>query len=130
MYLFEDDDGDKMAHFRWFQHGAETALEEMASPCELFLLTQCDDGSLNCIYNKIKVTNRRNDDSDSLMALLNWISSTRKNISIVSITMKETRNSQMSRFTKLMTRLFDAAHHTVNAVRSSQQCLALSRHES
>jgi hypothetical protein len=54
-------DGEKMAHFRWFHHGAETALGEMASPRELFLLTQCDDALLDCIYGKIKVTNKRTD---------------------------------------------------------------------
>jgi hypothetical protein len=52
-----------MAHFRWFQHGAETALGELASPCELFLLTECNDSPLACIYRKIQVYKKNNDES-------------------------------------------------------------------
>jgi len=51
-----------MAHFRWFHHGIDTAIGEMANPRELFLLTQCDDAQLDCIYRKINVTCKRSND--------------------------------------------------------------------
>jgi hypothetical protein len=119
-----------MAHFRWFQHGAETALEGMASSRELFLLTQCDDGSLICIYSKIKVTNRRNDDSNSQHGVVELDLIDKEEYFYRFHYDEGTRNSQTSQYTKLTTCRFDATHHTVNAVRGSQRCLALRRQES
>ncbi|KAH7346621.1 S-adenosyl-L-methionine-dependent methyltransferase [Rhexocercosporidium sp. MPI-PUGE-AT-0058] len=42
-----------MAHLRWFSHGAATAIGELASAHELFLLTECDDEEVSCIAGKI-----------------------------------------------------------------------------
>ncbi|KAH0558938.1 hypothetical protein GP486_004436 [Trichoglossum hirsutum] len=54
VYLFEED-GDMLAHFRWFSHGGDTCLEETAGPRELFLLDSCDDNHLETVAGKIDV---------------------------------------------------------------------------
>jgi BAH domain/C-5 cytosine-specific DNA methylase len=54
VYLFEED-GDKLAHFRWFSHGGDTCLEETAGPRELFLLDSCDDNPLEAVAGRIHV---------------------------------------------------------------------------
>ncbi|KAL5318578.1 hypothetical protein ACEPPN_013640 [Leptodophora sp. 'Broadleaf-Isolate-01'] len=56
VYLYKDIHGGKaMAHLRWFSHGAATAIGELASTHELFLLTECNDEEVSCIASKISV---------------------------------------------------------------------------
>ncbi|KAH0545257.1 hypothetical protein FGG08_000711 [Glutinoglossum americanum] len=67
-YLFEED-GEMLAHFRWFSHGGDTCLEETAGPRELFLLDSCDDNPLETVAGKIDVDfagRKTSDDSGGL----------------------------------------------------------------
>lgn len=48
---------------RWFEHGAETFLGEVAGPHELFLLSECNDNSLRSIACKIEVEHLGKDQS-------------------------------------------------------------------
>lgn len=43
---------DNTAHVRWFQHGCQTFLQELAHPQELFLTPLCDDIPLISILAK------------------------------------------------------------------------------
>jgi hypothetical protein len=86
--------------------------------------------ALICIYSKIKVTNRRNDDSNSQHGVVELDLIDKEEYFYRFHYDEGTRNSQTSQYTKLTTCRFDATHHTVNAVRGSQRCLALRRQES
>jgi hypothetical protein len=44
-----------MVHLQWFEHGSATLFKEFAGTNELFLISQCDDNSPNCIVSKIQV---------------------------------------------------------------------------
>lgn len=44
-----------MAHIRYFKHGSETIIGELASPRELFLTTQCGDVHMTEVKGKIVV---------------------------------------------------------------------------
>ncbi|KAI9769140.1 MAG: hypothetical protein M1840_004491 [Geoglossum simile] len=68
VYLFEED-GDKLAHFRWFSHGGDTCLEETAGPRELFLLDSCDDNPLEAVAGKIDVEFVGNDSGSDIVEL-------------------------------------------------------------
>ncbi|KAI9490147.1 S-adenosyl-L-methionine-dependent methyltransferase [Zychaea mexicana] len=52
--LFEED-GDKMFHARFFSHGKETILMELAGERELFLLDNCADNFLNAVMGKCNI---------------------------------------------------------------------------
>ncbi|KAJ3542763.1 hypothetical protein NM688_g5941 [Phlebia brevispora] len=55
-YFFEEEDGTKMVHVQWFQHGAQILLQELAHPHGLFLINECQDLPLDVIYQKANVT--------------------------------------------------------------------------
>ncbi len=44
--------GKKYFHGQWYQHGAYTILQESAHPQSLFLIEECEDQLLECIYQK------------------------------------------------------------------------------
>lgn len=50
-YMFERK-GKKYFHGQWYQHGAYTILQESAHPQSLFLIEECEDQLLECIYQK------------------------------------------------------------------------------
>ncbi|KAI8138541.1 S-adenosyl-L-methionine-dependent methyltransferase [Fennellomyces sp. T-0311] len=52
--LFEQD-GDKMFHARFFSHGKETVLGELAGERELFLLNDCADNYLDAVMGKCNI---------------------------------------------------------------------------
>ncbi|CAG8618202.1 1992_t:CDS:2, partial [Diversispora eburnea] len=54
-YMFDDPKDGKMFHSRFFSHGRETVLEEMAGPREIFLLNNCTDNPLESIMGKANV---------------------------------------------------------------------------
>lgn len=63
-YMFEIR-GKKMFHAQWYQHGAYTLLQETAHPQGLFLINECEDQPLECIYQKcnLQVLKARDDES-------------------------------------------------------------------
>lgn len=44
--------GQMLFHAQWYQHGAQTLLQETAHPQGLFLTDECEDQPLDCIYQK------------------------------------------------------------------------------
>ncbi|XP_067015919.1 DNA (cytosine-5)-methyltransferase 1-like [Acropora muricata] len=60
-YMWEEPNGDKMFHCRWFSRGSETILGETSDPREVFLLDKCDDNLLGCIKQKCTVTYNKPD---------------------------------------------------------------------
>ncbi|KAI8141958.1 S-adenosyl-L-methionine-dependent methyltransferase [Fennellomyces sp. T-0311] len=52
--LFEEDD-DQMFHARFFSHGKETVLMELAAERELFLLDNCADNYLDSVMGKCHI---------------------------------------------------------------------------
>ncbi|CAH1766238.1 12051_t:CDS:10, partial [Entrophospora sp. SA101] len=52
IYMYEDSKKNKMFHSRFFNHGKETILDELAGDREIFLLDTCVDGKLDTILGK------------------------------------------------------------------------------
>lgn len=67
VYLFENKEGEKCAHMRWFAYGTDTILEQVSGPGELFLLTICDDNNLETISGKVEIVHLRYGDEESGM---------------------------------------------------------------
>ena len=44
-----------MFHAQWYQHGAFTLLQETAHPQGLFLIEECDNLHMGCIYQKCHI---------------------------------------------------------------------------
>ncbi|KAI7881098.1 S-adenosyl-L-methionine-dependent methyltransferase [Lichtheimia hyalospora FSU 10163] len=55
MSFFDDKDADFMFHARFFSHGRETILDELAGERELFLLDNCADNDLYSVMGKANV---------------------------------------------------------------------------
>ncbi|KAJ8062778.1 hypothetical protein OCU04_008035 [Sclerotinia nivalis] len=58
IYLYDDENEGSMAHVRYFKHGLETIIGEIASPRELFLTSECANISMYEVKGKIKVDSR------------------------------------------------------------------------
>jgi len=52
IYMYEDSKKNKMFHSRFFSHGKETILDELAGDREIFLLDACADSKLDTILGK------------------------------------------------------------------------------
>ncbi|THH29585.1 hypothetical protein EUX98_g4594 [Antrodiella citrinella] len=50
-YFFEEE-GRKLFHAQWYQPGSQILLQETAHSQALFLMNECDDLDLDCIYQK------------------------------------------------------------------------------
>lgn len=50
-FMFESR-SKKYFHAQWYQHGAHTILQESAHPHSLFLIQECEDQPLECIFQK------------------------------------------------------------------------------
>ncbi|CAG8825437.1 26379_t:CDS:2, partial [Gigaspora margarita] len=55
MYMYDDPKEGKMFHSRFFSHGRDTILDELAGERELFLLDNCEDNNLDTIMGKVNV---------------------------------------------------------------------------
>ncbi|CAG8514276.1 1845_t:CDS:2, partial [Acaulospora colombiana] len=64
-YMFDDPVDGKMYHSRFFSHGKETVLEEMAGPREIFLLNNCTDNPLETIVGKANVKRLKSEEDES-----------------------------------------------------------------
>lgn len=55
MSFFDGPDADYQFHARFFSHGRETVLDELAGERELFLLDNCEDNDLYSVMGKANV---------------------------------------------------------------------------
>ena len=62
-YMFESC-GEKKFHAHWFQHGSQILLQETAHPQGLFLIDECDDLPLSCIYQKCNLRTLGRDEEE------------------------------------------------------------------
>ncbi|KAF7858920.1 hypothetical protein EAF04_008961 [Stromatinia cepivora] len=62
IYLYDDENEGSMAHVRYFKHGYETIIGEIASPRVLFLTSECANISMFEVKGKIKVDFRGKSD--------------------------------------------------------------------
>ncbi|KAG2218876.1 hypothetical protein INT45_003943 [Circinella minor] len=53
--MYENQEGNKMFHSRFFSHGKETVLNELAGERELFLLDECSENHLESVMGKCNV---------------------------------------------------------------------------
>lgn len=53
--MYEDDEGNKLLHAQWYQHGSKMILQEVAHPQSLFLMDTCDPIDPATIVQKCNV---------------------------------------------------------------------------
>ncbi|XP_060534536.1 DNA (cytosine-5)-methyltransferase 1-like [Cylas formicarius] len=58
VYMFEGEDGEKMAHVGFYERGTDTIMGDTSDPRELFLVHGCVDLYLSAISSKAKVVRR------------------------------------------------------------------------
>ncbi|KZP21168.1 S-adenosyl-L-methionine-dependent methyltransferase [Athelia psychrophila] len=54
-FMYEDDEGNKLLHAQWYQHGSKMILQEVAHPQSLFLMDTCDPIDPATIVQKCNV---------------------------------------------------------------------------
>ena len=65
-YFYEEEDGTKVFHGRWYTHGVFTMLQETAHPQELYLLDECDRIALDTVYQKVNLRILEPDESEPI----------------------------------------------------------------
>ena len=58
-----------MFHVQWYQHGSQILLQETAHSQGLFLINECDNLSIDCIYQKCNLRVLEPSDEEPLPGL-------------------------------------------------------------